>query len=264
MKIWRTLIIDLLQNLFLCLNNLAIYKKQTKSGRAGTLAPTEIYCIFKFFSLQIFIRVIYGNIVRASVPARPLLNRLLLLMVLFLTACSSQKIQNINDRMTQMSNLNEWQAFGKVGIQTAADSGTVSIDWLQNNQTQDYHITLTAPFGQGEIDLQGNEIIATVKMPDGRILENQNLEQVLQSEIGFFVPLINLKWWILGVPNPHTPYTFELNQNGLIDTLQQDEWALSYKSYQTISNNILLPRRFTAHSKELDLNMVVNNWNVRL
>lgn len=160
----------------------------------------------------------------------------------------------------RISTIDGWQISGKIGIQAPQDSGSGTLFWLQR---QDYFdIRLSGPLGRGATRLTGRpEAVALEVAGQGRF-EAQSPEALVESQLGWQLPVSNLLWWVRGVPAPDSRSRVQLNADGRLARLQQDGWDVEYLGY-TDEGGYALPSRIKLAGRDLKITLVVKDWQPR-
>jgi outer membrane lipoprotein LolB len=160
----------------------------------------------------------------------------------------------------QLSSLDGWQINGKVGIRAPKDSGSGTLFWLQR---QDYYdIRLSGPLGRGAARLTGRPGAVSLEVANQGRYEAPDPETLLEAQLGWKLPVSHLVWWVRGLPAPDSKSTLTLDGNSRLSNLEQDDWQIEYLSY-TEQNGFWLPERIKLHGKDLDVTLVVKDWQPR-
>jgi outer membrane lipoprotein LolB len=160
----------------------------------------------------------------------------------------------------QLSSLDGWQINGKVGIRAPKDSGSGTLFWLQR---QDYYdIRLSGPLGRGAARLTGRPGAVALEVANQGRYEAPDPETLLEAQLGWKLPVSHLVWWVRGLPAPDTKSTLTLDGDSRLSNLVQDDWQIEYLSY-TQQNGYWLPERMKLHGKDLDVTLVVKDWQPR-
>jgi outer membrane lipoprotein LolB len=164
------------------------------------------------------------------------------------------------DHKTQLSSLDGWQISGKVGIRAPKDSGSGTLFWLQR---QDYYdIRLSGPLGRGAARLTGRPGAVTLEVANQGRFEAANPEDLLQAQLGWKLPVSHLVWWVRGLPAPDSKSKLTLDGDSRLATLEQDNWQVQYLSYSE-QNGYWLPERIKLHGQDLDVTLVIKDWQPR-
>lgn len=160
----------------------------------------------------------------------------------------------------QLTGLDGWQINGKVGIRAPKDSGSGTLFWLQR---QDYYdIRLSGPLGRGAARLTGRPGAVSLEVANQGRYEAPDPETLLEAQLGWKLPVSHLVWWVRGLPAPDSKSTLTLDGNSRLSSLVQDDWQIEYLSY-TEQNGYWLPDRIKLHGKDLDVTLVVKDWQPR-
>lgn len=160
----------------------------------------------------------------------------------------------------QISTVDGWQISGKIGIQAPQDSGSGTLFWLQR---QDYFdIRLSGPLGRGATRLTGRpEAVALEVAGQGRY-EADSPEALVESQLGWQLPVSNLLWWVRGLPSPDSRSRIQLDADGRLARLQQDGWDVEYLGYSE-EDGYSLPSRIKLAGRDLKITLVVKDWQPR-
>jgi outer membrane lipoprotein LolB len=165
-----------------------------------------------------------------------------------------------NAHKTQLSSLDGWQISGKVGIRAPKDSGSGTLFWLQR---QDYYdIRLSGPLGRGAARLTGRPGAVSLEVANQGRFEATDPESLLEEQLGWKLPVSHLVWWVRGLPAPDTRSRLTLDGDSRLANLEQDGWQVEYLSYVE-QNGYWLPERVKLHSHDLDVTLVVKDWQPR-
>jgi len=128
----------------------------------------------------------------------------------------------------------------------------------QQNADNSFELRVAGPFGIGATTINGTPDNVQVRTKSGTYQSN-NPEQWIQDKMGWTLPISGLRFWILGMPSPHSDADIDLDSEGRVLTLEQDGWTLSYTEYQK-AGDYQLPRKFDVSNKDVKLKVVVDSW----
>ena len=141
----------------------------------------------------------------------------------------------------QLTRLDGWQISGKVGIRAPKESGSATLFWLQRGRPGSVLL---------EVANQGR-------------YEAPTPEALLGEQLGWSLPVSHLVWWVRGLPAPGSKSRVTLNADSRLANLEQDGWKIEYLSYVE-QNGFWLPERVKLHGPDLDVTLVVKDWQPRL
>ena len=160
----------------------------------------------------------------------------------------------------QASQLNGWQISGKVGIRSPRESGSATLFWLQR---QDYFdIRLAGPMGRGAARLTGRPGAVSLDAANQGQFQAESAEALLQQQLGWSLPVAHLFWWIRGLPAEDSKSRLTLDSESRLAKLEQDDWQVEYLSYVE-QNGYWLPERMKLHGANLDITLVIKEWQQR-
>ena len=161
---------------------------------------------------------------------------------------------------TQASQLNGWQISGKVGIRSPRESGSATLFGLQR---QDYFdIRLAGPMGRGAARLTGRPGAVSLDAANQGQFQAESAEALLQQQLGWSLPVAHLFWWIRGLPAEDSKSRLTLDSESRLAKLEQDDWQVEYLSYVQ-QNGYWLPERMKLHGANLDITLVIKDWQPR-
>lgn len=164
------------------------------------------------------------------------------------------------DRQLSLNHIQSWWLSGKIGVQTANDAGSASVDWTQS--ARGYTISLLGPLGSHGMKLTGNASHVTLQTSDGKQYNANSAEQLLAKQWGFHLPVSNMTYWVRGLPVPGVTANTQFDQFGRLTRLAQQGWSIDYLSYAN-TNGIDLPERIAITSPALRVKIIINQWRIR-
>lgn len=190
---------------------------------------------------------------------------ILFMLTLGLVSCSHIAPQappsqlSWQDREIILKRIQNWQVNGKIGVQTAQDSGSATVDWIQNQQR--YTVSLLGPLGAGGMTLTGSPTQVTLEMSDGKKYTANDAESLLAKRWGFHLPISYLNYWIRGLPVPSIPANSHYDDSHRLSLLTQQGWQVQFLSY-THQNNVDLPSKLYITSALLKAKIIIYSWNL--
>lgn len=151
--------------------------------------------------------------------------------------------------------LGNWGMRGKVA---ASGSFGISARLLWQQVGENYQIRVTAPLGVGGFVATGNTEQVTLRTSQGDQIAG-NPQQLIDQAFGWSFPLISLKYWAAGVPEPNGDYRVDLSEAGFAQSLQQSGWNIDYGDYRQVGQH-WLPHQLLLQNDEYRLKMVVSHW----
>ncbi|QIV93847.1 outer membrane lipoprotein LolB [Allofrancisella frigidaquae] len=185
-----------------------------------------------------------------------------------LVACSTLDTNTIDahkkfDRAkldSQLLDLVKWQVSGVIGIiyNNKADSANYTYSQDKDN----FIMSLYGPLGVGKVEISGDKNKVILKNSKGEILEAKDVKTLMLDELGWYVPLDGLKYWIKAIAVPQTPANLKLKANNLAGELSQQGWKISYQGYELIDQKYPLPTKFKMSRGDILLKVVIKSWRL--
>jgi outer membrane lipoprotein LolB len=150
-------------------------------------------------------------------------------------------------------------AASRIAVQTEGKGFSGRLHW-QHNANQD-EIALFSPLGGQVARMQKNVDGVTLTDANGNTQRAVNAESLTQNLLGWQLPLQGLADWSLGQPHSTPIQALSLDERGLITSLKQDDWLISYDQYSE-KNKHLLPSKIVLRSKNLTLKILIEEWDI--
>jgi outer membrane lipoprotein LolB len=158
-----------------------------------------------------------------------------------------------SERVAALAHARTWQLDGRAAAALGQQGWQASLDWRQSGDSSELH--LAGPLGIGALVLDMS--------PDGLALNGAPPSPAtaaqLEARLGFALPLENLRFWLLGIPNPDAP--FELTRNALdrAQHLSQAGWSIDYDQYRPQDGD-QLPARIVLSRPGARVRIAVDRW----
>jgi len=147
--------------------------------------------------------------------------------------------------------LKQWSFEGRLALTGQNDSWSANISWDHNLGTE--KIKLSGPLGQGAVLIQLAGRVVTVDHGDGKVETSTEPEQFINQQLGMFVPLHSLRYWVVGLPEPSR--AFEETAAGF----KQAGWLNEYKQMQ-LANKEAMPRKMTVMNEQVKVKLIIDHW----
>lgn len=191
---------------------------------------------------------------------------IVLLFLTSLSGCSSVSAPDSTptatawqERSVALNRLSYWHINGKIAVRTPNDSGSATVDWMQESSR--FNIALTAPLGVGGLKLTGQPGAVSLTTANGQRYTAASPEQLLAERWGWRLPVSNLNYWVRGLPAPQSPYQTNFDQYHRLSTLQQTGWTVQYLGYTRVGG-LELPNRLTINSPALKTKIIIYRWDL--
>lgn len=182
---------------------------------------------------------------------------------LTLIACQALRQQPFASGTQQARYLHQqtqWQATGKIAFTLEGERHNASFQWQQNRQ--DFQIHLFGPFGQGSTWLRKAGDLVTLESTAGEARQALSAEQLMQDNLGWQVPVSDMRYWIRGLAAPNSPSQDQLTDDkGFYQELKQQGWQVNYREYQQY-RGWWLPQKLVATRDGIRLLVVIKQWQM--
>jgi len=132
-----------------------------------------------------------------------------------------------------------------------------SFRWTE--QANNYRLTLSGPLGINHFLIYGNPHHVTLQSAQtGKITDN-NLERLMQTQLGWSLPLHDASYWVRGLPAPNVTYYAHYDQQHHIIDLWQAGWHIHLSRYR-LTNGFDLPYRITLSQNTLTAKVAIKRW----
>jgi outer membrane lipoprotein LolB len=163
-------------------------------------------------------------------------------------------------RKATLSETNEWEFAGRIGVSAGEDGFNGKIWWRQDGVV--FRARLSGPIGVGTIFINGDHRELTLTEQDGTVTELEDAEIDLRLRYGWTIPVTSLRYWTLGIPDPSVPSEVQFNADGLMDRLDQPPWVVTIGRYGE-GGGQPMPSRLTAESGDIRVRLVIDDWTFR-
>ena len=159
-----------------------------------------------------------------------------------------------------LDHVQNWQFSGRFGAKTDTEHWTGNIVWSQN--ADQYTINITGPLSTASVILEGDHDIALLHLSDETSFSADNAQSLLQSHTGLKLPVNELRYWLLGLPSPdNKSLNMELNKDGQLTKLLQNDWEVTVKRYTT-ADNLQLPDKIFLINHEINVRLIIQQWQI--
>jgi outer membrane lipoprotein LolB len=158
-----------------------------------------------------------------------------------------------NERVTELAQARTWQLDGRAAAALGQQGWQASLDWRQSGDSSELH--LAGPLGLGALVLNMS--------PAGLALNgaepSPTVAAQLEARLGFELPLENLRFWLLGIPNPDVPFELTRNASDRAQHLSQAGWSIDYDQYRPQGGDEL-PARIVLTRADARVRIAVDRW----
>jgi len=159
----------------------------------------------------------------------------------------------------QVTQLTRWNIMGKLGIRTPEQSNSARFNWQQLEQHFD--ISVTNLLGQSVASISGSDKeVQLIIAGHGNYITDQP-DTLLQQELGWTLPISMLRYWVKGIPSPDSEAIYQLNNQGLMDSLSQADWQVDFIRYKALESHSL-PSKIRLQQGNIKLTLIIKRWSL--
>jgi outer membrane lipoprotein LolB len=157
-------------------------------------------------------------------------------------------------RVADLQHACGWQLDGRTAVALGTQGWQATLSWRQSGMFAEVH--LSGPLGIGALVLkQGPDGLSLNGAPPSDAVLSQ-----VQDKLGFDLPLENLHYWLLGVPNPAAAFDLARNDQDRAKTLIQAGWSIAYDRYMPAAGD-LLPARLVLSRDDVRVRIIIDHWD---
>ena len=178
------------------------------------------------------------------------------LSLLVLSGCSLFTVEPISVPYTKTASLplyrlDQWSLDGRLSITGRNDSWTANMDWQHSVDKE--QIKLSGPLGQGATLIQLSKGVVTIDRGDGKVQTSNQPEVFINQQLGLFVPVHSLRYWVIGLPEPNLDFVETTTG------FKQAGWLIEYKQMQTVKTTTV-PYKINVSNDQVKLKLIIDEW----
>ncbi len=157
------------------------------------------------------------------------------------------------ERLRLLQRIDDWDLQGRAAVAIGSRGWQASVDWRQHADHSVVH--LAGPLGIGASVLAlgpgGLSVNGSPPSPQG--------VEIMERRLGFALPVANLRYWLLGVPDPVDPSSVRFNAQDRVSRLEQAGWTVDFLRYRMHGGD-WLPALLVLRSEGVRVRIVVDRW----
>jgi outer membrane lipoprotein LolB len=182
--------------------------------------------------------------------------------MMLLAACASvgPPAKGRATRNAELAALSHWRLDGRIAVQSSTEAFQAGLVW-EHEGRQD-RVQVSGPLSQGAYSIVLQDNLILVRDNSGNVRTSRNPAALLHQELGVAVPLVSLRYWVLGIADPGGAGPIPVyDDQGRLQQLRQADWVLSYLAFVPAAN-YELPQKLLAESRDIKLKLVVDDWAI--
>lgn len=150
----------------------------------------------------------------------------------------------------------EFAVTARVAVRYGAEAASGRVTWRHTGAADD--LLIASPLGQGIAAITRRDGAYTLVASNAQRYTADDPERLTEQALGWALPLGGLPDWVQGRPQPGVRAQTRYEGDRLAE-LQQAGWTIEYLEYDDERG---LPRRLRLRRGELDIRLVIEEWQV--
>ena len=172
---------------------------------------------------------------------------------------NTYQVKTSAERSSELAKINHWNLQGAVSIRGPRHTDIVQVSWQQHGR--DYQINISGPLSVGTVRLIGRPGAVILEKSAKETYKAKTPEALMQAQLGWHLPVLNLIYWVRGIANPKLPAKSQYDSYGHLINLSQQGWQIHYQRFQRV-NQLDLPSIIVLNSPKLNVKMVIKRWQI--
>ena len=182
-----------------------------------------------------------------------------------ISACTSTRMdapvnENWQARRNVLAAITTWEFTGRIGVRDDKEAHSSRIRWQQ--QDEDYVINLWGTLNASATEITGSPSLVTLQQEGKAPLVAATPEGLVYEQLGYDLPVTQLRYWIKGMPAPGSVGAPSFNEENHLIALEQDGWSVQYLAYTNYDTESL-PTRIRIEKAPLRLDFVRLDWTLQ-
>lgn len=162
-------------------------------------------------------------------------------------------------RERQLASITQWRIQSVFSILYRGKLTMAYLTWQQSGDR--FYQRVSGPFNLGGVRIEGNRNAVTMWKSPQQVVTASSPEKLLTEQLGLRLPVSNLYYWVRDLAVPGLPAQKRYDNRNHLVTLQQGGWHINYNSFVNV-NGIDLPNRIVMVNPELNIKLVIKQWNI--
>ena len=164
-------------------------------------------------------------------------------------------------RRAQLQSREDFELRGRVAAAAGEQGFSAGVHWRQDAGRG--VIRLDGPLGVGGLLIEMDGEALRVSTSRGDKLDDAAARAELERQLGFALPLAELRYWVRGVPQPASPAVESIAASApQLESLEQSGWRVTYGEYSA-GEMAGWPRRLVIERDGARLKLLIERWNAR-
>ncbi len=192
-----------------------------------------------------------------------------LVFALLLAACSSvptketgqvERIVLYEAKTAALVESDQWALKGRLAVNDGEEGGSGHLNWWKRGQTSS--MSFRGALGRGAWQLAVDDNGAVLKWADGAVYRADTVDELIEQQLGWAIPVDALAWWVRGLAAPGNWDLRQLDMYGNLERLSQSGWDIDYGRYRD-AGGIPMPVKLTARRHSYTVKFVIQDWDLQ-
>lgn len=157
----------------------------------------------------------------------------------------------------RLAKIEDWYLSGKLSVDDGEDGGSGRLDWAVNGDRA--RLEFVGALGRGAWNLDIRTDGARLEKADGKVVQAATVDELVEFELGWRIPVNALQRWVLGLPAEDAPAGLSLGTDGKLHVMTQHGWRIEYERYRGFQG-FDLPTRLEATRGERRVKLAIVDW----
>ena len=162
-------------------------------------------------------------------------------------------------RAARIDGVSDWSLVGRISLDDGEQGGSGRLKWVikADRGNMDFHGAL----GRGAWHMETGPEGAVLQLADGSEHSADEVDTLVQQQIGWSIPVTALQWWVRGLSAPGAVDEQSLDVDGSLTRLEQFGWQINYNRYHT-GSGIAMPTRLDARRDNYRVKLAISRWQI--
>ncbi len=160
---------------------------------------------------------------------------------------------------TRLLELDHWSLNGRFAIRYHDEGGSGIIRWIRKGD--DYDLRLYDALGRMQLRLWRESGRVSMQSREGELPDSESAEQLMQSQLGWSLPITALDHWVRGLEDPDLPLEAHQVDGLYVQSLSQAQWQIAYSRHELV-DGLWVPGMIRIEGRDISLKLIVETWNL--
>ena len=160
---------------------------------------------------------------------------------------------------TRLLELDHWSLNGRFAIRYHDEGGSGIIRWIRKGD--DYDLRLYDALGRMQLRLWRESGRVSMQSREGELQDSESAEQLMQSQLGWSLPITALDHWVRGLEDPDLPLEAHQVDGLYVQSLSQAQWQIAYSRHELV-DGLWVPGMIRIEGRDISLKLIVETWNL--